>query len=155
MLSDAAARREADDRVGDRLHPKRSRGLGERRGDVVVERHMGQGFALARLEAQMLEPHRVAHRAVGDRHAAERLRQRLQRFPGADALEKAARAFRNRDCAQSPVAPSRTGIDDHHRGAPPHRLFERGGERQPHRPGARHENVEYPDARGAGTGKGH
>jgi hypothetical protein len=47
---------------------------------------MGERLALARVEREMLEPHRVADRAIVDGHALDRLRQRLQRFPGADAL---------------------------------------------------------------------
>ena len=119
------ARREARHRLPDRLDAERGGDPGERARDVVVERHMRERLSLARVEFQVLHPHRVADAAVVDDHVQDRLGQRLQRLPGADALEEMARPGRQRDGAHMPVALPGAWIDDGDGNAASQRLLHR------------------------------
>ena len=89
---DVAARREADDRVA-RSSRRRARSRPWRSAATTSSLNAiwASGFALARLELELLEPHRVAHAAVEDRHfsgsaapaAPARPRRRRARAGGA------------------------------------------------------------------------
>ena len=111
-LGDVASGRERGHGGDDRLEAERGGRAAKRAGDVVVERHMGERFVVLAAEAQLLDPHCVAHAAVIDRHAADRLGERLERRPGADLLDQAARPFGERHRAQPSVAGERARIDE-------------------------------------------
>ena len=104
----------------------------ERADDIIVEGHMGERPAVFGFETQMLEAHGVAHFPVHDRHREDGLRLRLDRLPGADALEQARRPFGDRDGAQRRCvrAGRRRRIDDRNRDARSHRLLDRSRQGQ-------------------------
>ena len=93
-----------------RARPRASRAA--RRQTSSLNAIWASGSSSRRLEAQLLEPHRVAHAAVGDRHVQDRLGERRQRRPGADPLDQPARPCGERHRAQPPVALARARIDE-------------------------------------------
>ena len=99
----------------------------------------------------MGQAHGVAHLPVHDRHRQDRLRFWRDRRPGADMFEQAPRPIGDRDRAQRACAwPGRRPRIDDGDGCPlPHRLLDRGCEREPGRAAAGDDDVED------GSGFGH
>jgi hypothetical protein len=115
----------------DALNPEPDAERRQRADDIVVEGHMGERLVF-RSEIEMGQAHGVAHAAVHDRHRQDRLRLWRDRLPGADTFEQAPRPSGDRDRAQRGRARRgrRPRIDDGDGGALPHRLLDRGRERQ-------------------------
>ena len=90
---------------------------------------MRERLRLERVEFQLLQPRGVAQRRVVDRHMQDRLRQRLQRLPRADALQEMARRRSQGDRAQMAVAAPGKRIDDRDGNGAPQRLLQRRRER--------------------------
>ena len=111
------------------LDAERRRGLAQRRATSSLKAICASGSPSLASKLQLLQPHRVAHAAVEDRHFQDRLRQRLQRVPGADPRSsRCARARRERDRAQTAVARVGSGIDDGDLQPRSPRLLQRRGE---------------------------
>jgi hypothetical protein len=103
-LSRVAPRRKLGRCGGDRLDAERGGGFAQRGANIIVERHMRERLVARGLEAQLLEPHRVAHPPVGDGHLKDRLGERRQGCPGAHLLDQPTRSHCERDRAQPAVA---------------------------------------------------